>query len=165
VRCGSRRELISRNLLIRIGVSERGEAKNNMPLLLDTCAAIWLTNDDPISDDALSALRQARESGESIYVSPITAWEMGLLAARGRVNLLMTPQRWFERLLEAPGLRLSDMPPHVLIDSSFLPGVLPGDPADRIIAATAREYGYKLLTRDQPLLDYAEHGHIQAVRC
>jgi len=136
-----------------------------MSLLLDTCAAIWLTNADPISDEALDALQQTRDSGESVYVSPITAWEMGLLAARGRVNLLMTPQRWFERLLEAPGLRLSEMTPNVLIASSFLPGKLPGDPADRIIAATAREYGYKLVTRDQPLLEYAKQGHIQAIPC
>ena len=136
-----------------------------MSLLLDTCAAIWLTNADPISDEASDALQQTRDSGESVYVSPITAWEMGLLAARGRVNLLMTPQRWFERLLEAPGLRLSEMTPNVLIASSFLPGKLPGDPTDRIIAATAREYGYKLVTRDRPLLEYAKQGHIQAIPC
>lgn len=136
-----------------------------MSLLLDTWAAIWLTNADPISDEASDALQKTRDSGESVYVSPITAWEMGLLAARGRVNLLMTPQRWFERLLEAPGLRLSEMTPNVLIASSFLPGKLPGDPADRIIAATAREYGYKLVTRDRPLLEYAKQGHIQAIPC
>jgi PIN domain nuclease of toxin-antitoxin system len=136
-----------------------------MSLLLDTCAAIWMTNADPISNEASDALQQTRASGESIYVSPITAWEMGLLAARGRVSLLMTPQRWFERLLEAPGLRLSEMTPNVLIASSFLPGKLPSDPADRIIAATAREYGYKLVTRDRPLLEYAKQGHIQAIPC
>jgi PIN domain nuclease of toxin-antitoxin system len=136
-----------------------------MSLLLDTCAAIWLTNADPISNEASDALRQTHASGESVYVSPITAWEMGLLAARGRVSLLMTPQRWFERLLEAPGLRLSEMTPNVLIASSFLPGKLPNDPADRIIAATAREYGYKLVTRDRPLLEYAKQGHIQAIPC
>jgi PIN domain nuclease of toxin-antitoxin system len=136
-----------------------------MSLLLDTCAAIWLTNADPISDEASDALQQSRDSGELVYVSPITAWEMGLLAARGRVSLLMTPQRWFERLLEAPGLRLTEMTPNVLIASSFLPGKLPGDPGDRIIAATAREYGYKLVTRDRPLLEYAKQGHIQAIPC
>lgn len=136
-----------------------------MSLLLDTCAAIWLTNLDPVSDEAVSALRETRESGKYVYVSPITAWEMGLLTARGRVRLLMTAQRWFERLLEAPGLQLSDMPPDILIASSFLPGSPPADPADKIIAATAREYDYTLLTRDRPLLDYAEQGHIRAIRC
>jgi PIN domain nuclease of toxin-antitoxin system len=135
------------------------------PLLLDTCATIWITNEESLSDRVLSAIRRAREDGESIYVSPITAWELGLLVSRGRMNLLMPPERWFFRLLQAPGLRLADMLPELLIASSFLPGAPPRDPADRILAATAREYGYRLVTRDRPLLDYAEQGHIQALAC
>lgn len=137
----------------------------NSPLLLDTCAAIWIANEQPISDEALDAMRSAREADETIYISPITAWEIGLLVSRGRMNLSMTPAHWFGRLLQAPGLRLADMPPDLLISSSFLPGTPPRDPADRIIAATARERGLRLVTRDRPLLDYAEQGHIQAVPC
>jgi PIN domain nuclease of toxin-antitoxin system len=137
----------------------------NAPLLLDTCATIWIANEEPISGEVSNAIRRAREDDESIYVSPITAWELGLLVARGRMNLLMPPERWFLRLLQAPGLRLAEMPPELLIASSFLPGMLQRDPADRILAATAREYGYTLVTRDRPLLDYAEQGHIQAVAC
>jgi PIN domain nuclease of toxin-antitoxin system len=53
----------------------------------------------------------------------------------------------------------------ILIASSFLPGAPPNDPADRIIAATAREHGYALVTRDRALLDYAEQGHIQSIVC
>ena len=136
-----------------------------MTLLLDTCATIWLSKDEPVSAEASDAVRRAAESGEPTYVSPITAWEIGMLAARGRMNLLMAPERWFERLLEAPGLRLADLPPNVLIASSFLPGTPPNDPADRILAATAREYGYTLVTRDRPLLDYAEQGHIRSLSC
>ena len=135
------------------------------PLLLDTCAAIWISNEEPISSQVLAAIRRTRDEDEAIYVSPITAWEIGLLVARGRINLLMPPQRWFVRLLQAPGLRLSEMPPELLIASSFLPGTPPRDPADRIFAATAREHGYVLVTRDRPLLDYAEQGHIQALAC
>src|SRR5512144_782226 len=123
-------------------------------LLLDTCATIWIANEQPISREALGAITRAQEWEESIYVSPITAWELGLLVSRGRMNLLMPPERWFFRLLQAPGLLLAEMPPELLIASSFLPGAPPRDPADRILAATAREYGYVLLTRDRPLLDY-----------
>ncbi len=135
------------------------------PLLLDTCATIWIANEEPISAQALSAIRRSHEEGEVIHVSPITAWEVGLLVSRSRMNLLMPPERWFFRLLEAPGLRLAQMTPELLIASSFLPGTPPRDPADRILAATAREYGYLLMTRDRPLLDYAEQGHIQALAC
>ena len=57
------------------------------------------------------------------------------------------------------------MGPDVLIASSCLPDTPPRDPVDRILAATAREYGYRLMTRERPLLDYATQGHVQALAC
>jgi PIN domain nuclease of toxin-antitoxin system len=134
-------------------------------LLLDTCAAIWITHEQRISDNAVGAIERAHAAGDPVYVSPITAWEIGLLVSRGRMTSPMSPQRWFERLIQAPGLRLVDLSPTILIASSFLPGTPPRDPADRILAATARECGYVLVTRDRPLLDYAGQGHIQAHAC
>ncbi len=135
------------------------------PLLLDTCAVIWVAEDEPISDAAAEALDRAHQADALVYVSPITAWEVGLLIARGRLALLIKPQLWFQRMLEVPNMQLADMSPDLLISSSFLPGAPPRDPADRIIAATAREYGYVLVTRDRLLLEYAEQGHIQALVC
>jgi PIN domain nuclease of toxin-antitoxin system len=137
----------------------------NTRLLLDTCAVIWIANDQPIAKDARDAVVGALEAEEPVFVSPITAWEIGLLASRGRISLRMSPEKWFERLLEAPGVTLADMPPHVLIASSFLPGAHPKDSADRIIAATAREYGYCVVTRDRRLLAYADSGHCRALVC
>jgi PIN domain nuclease of toxin-antitoxin system len=136
-----------------------------LPLLLDTCAAIWISEEQPLASEALTAIERSYRSGEFLYVSPIIAWEIGLLVSRGKLTSPTSPQRWFERLLEAPGVRLADMSPDVLIASSFLPGAPPRDPADRILAATAREYGYRLMTRDTPLLTYARQGHLQAVAC
>jgi PIN domain nuclease of toxin-antitoxin system len=135
------------------------------PLLLDTCAVIWVAEDQPIARGAALALDEAHAADQFVYVSPITAWEVGLLVARGRLTTIIKPQLWFERLLDVPNVRLADMSPDLLISSSFLPGEPPRDPADRIIAATAREYGYTLMTRDRLLLSYAEQGHIQAVSC
>jgi PIN domain nuclease of toxin-antitoxin system len=135
------------------------------PLLLDTCAAIWISHEQRIAEEASNAIQRAQAVAEFIYVSPITAWEIGLLISGGKVSSPMSPQRWFQRLMQAPGLRLADMPPEVLIGSSFLPGKPPRDPADRILAATAREYSYTLVTRDGPLLDYAAQGHIKALAC
>lgn len=135
------------------------------PFLLDTCAAIWISTDQPIAPNAVDQIERGRNAGQAIYVSPITAWEVGLLVERRRMNLQMSPERWFVRLMDAPGVHLADMPPSVLIAASFLPGALHRDPADRILAATAREYGFRLITRDRPLLAYAEQGHIQALAC
>jgi PIN domain nuclease of toxin-antitoxin system len=134
------------------------------PILLDTCAAIWVL-EDAISKAAVESLNSAERSGLPVYISPITAWELGLLVARGRLTSTMTPQRLFERVLDVPHVRLAEMPPEVLILSSFLPGSPPRDPADRILAATAREFGYVLMTRDRALLEYAEQGHMQALTC
>ena len=136
-----------------------------MPLLLDTCATIWLVHGDALARDAVDALNETRDTGETTLVSPITAWELGLLVSRQRLQLLITPQRWFARLFDAPGVRLADMSPDLLIASSFLPGKPPRDPADRIIVATAREYGAALITRDRALLDYGEQGHVRVVAC
>lgn len=134
-------------------------------LLLDTCAAIWLAEGETIADEAMAAIDHAGNTGGTVYVSPITAWEIGLLAARGRIAISVPPLTWFERLLAVPGVALADLSVAVLVASSYLPGTPPRDPADRMIAATARENGFKLITRDRLLLDYAEAGHIEAINC
>ena len=135
------------------------------PLLLDTCAIIWVANDEPIAKEAREAIATALLADAPVYVSPISAWEVGMLAARRRISLRMSPEKWFDRLLGAPGLRLAELPPSLLIASSFLPGDTPADPADRIIAATAREYDLRVVTRDRRLLAYAESGYCRALAC
>jgi PIN domain nuclease of toxin-antitoxin system len=133
--------------------------------LLDTCAVIFITEDETLKASAVDALDAAHRAGAPTYISPITAWEVGLLAARKRVQLVTTPQRWFARLFEFPNMRLADLSPDLLIASSFLPGTPPRDPADRIILATARDLGCTLITRDRALLDYGEQGHARVMGC
>ena len=133
------------------------------PILLDTCAVLWLANNDALAAEAEEALAKASETG-AILVSPITAWEIGTLVARGRIALSRPPRAWFDEVLES-GIDLAPMPPAVLIDSSFLPGSPLRDPADRILAATARAFSYRLMTRDRALLDYGGAGHLDAIAC
>jgi PIN domain nuclease of toxin-antitoxin system len=135
------------------------------PLLWDTFTAIWIYEKARLSPAALEAMRAAYREGVPSYISPITAWEVALLASRGRLQLLIRPERWFSNLFEVPGVRLAEMSPDVLIASSFLPGKPPKDPTDRIIAATARELGATLITRDRALLDYGTQGHVAVLQC
>jgi PIN domain nuclease of toxin-antitoxin system len=135
------------------------------PLLLDTCAVIWINEDEPVKPEASAKLNAAYVQGVTTFVSPITAWEIGLLASRERLRLLVTPEKWFSRLLELPGTAVAELSPGVLIASSYLPGKPPRDPADRIIAATARDLGATLITRDSVLLNYGKQGHINVVAC
>lgn len=135
------------------------------PILLDTCAALWLLGGQPISNSSRTAIRGAGAANLGVYVSPITAWEIGTLVAKKRLPLALTPEVWFETLLALPGVRLAPLTPRILIASTQLPETPPSDPANRIIAATARELGLILITRDSTLLGYARHGHLRAQRC
>ncbi|HEY1710401.1 MAG TPA: type II toxin-antitoxin system VapC family toxin [Rhizomicrobium sp.] len=135
------------------------------PLLIDTCAAIYIFGNEPMTDAAVAAMDHAADASILTYVSPITAWEIGQLISKGRLKSTMSAQRWFQRLIGTWGFRLADMPPELLMASWYLPGNLNRDPADRIIAATAREYGFTVLTRDAELLRYARDGHIAALAC
>ena len=134
-----------------------------MPLLLDTCALIWSLNGAKMSAQSLAAIDASSRGDASVYMSPISVWEIGLLIARGRIAFSV--RQWFESMQSQRGLMLADMPPAVLIDSSFLPGEPPADPADRILLATARQYGYRIVTRDRKILDYARHGHVAWLAC
>jgi len=134
------------------------------PFLLDTCAAIWFMNAD-LPERIVERLTQSYNQGHATCVSPITALEAGQLGRKGRFKSSLTPARWFELLLAAPGMALAKMPPGVLLASQELPDFPTGDPADRIIAATAREYGFTVVTRDKALLDYGKQGYLSILEC
>jgi len=134
-------------------------------ILLDTCAVIRVFSAEDEDSPARSHLDEVWRSGASVMVSPISAWEIGMLVSKDRLRLSNPPELWFRRLLETPGVDLADLSPEVLIASSFEPVAALRDPADRIIAATARVRGYRVMTRDRPLLDLGAAGHVQVVAC
>ena len=121
-------------------------------------------NGDRMSPESLEAI-SAAQSARAISVSPISAWEIATLVARGRLALTRAPEAWFSALLHLPGIGLAPMPPAILMASATLPGTPPRDPADRIIVATARTCGDTIITRDQLLLAYAAAGHVDALAC
>jgi PIN domain nuclease of toxin-antitoxin system len=133
-------------------------------LLLDTCAVIWAMNaaDAPV---LRAQLRAAHEGSVPVWISPITAWEMGNLSASGRIGIARPVLPLFEEAVVKAGARLADLGARVLTASTELPGEIHRDPADRIIVATAREYGLRLVTRDRKILDYAARGHVMALEC
>ncbi len=134
-------------------------------MLLDTCAMIWTAQGDPLREPAASEVPKAYERGTLLLVSPITAWEVAMLVAKGRMALALNPDLWFNRFCDLPGVTLAAMPPSVLVASTALPGQPPGDPADRILIATARAFGYALVTRDEKILEYGTRGHVQVLAC
>ncbi|MCO6418245.1 type II toxin-antitoxin system VapC family toxin [Siccirubricoccus sp. KC 17139] len=140
----------------------------SLGVLLDTCAVIWLANGDRLAPAALEAILAAG-AGDGIFVSPVTAWEVGMLARprpnRPAIDFLPDPQTWFARLMAAPGIRPAPLTPGIAIGASFLPGEPHGDPGDRLIIATARDRGLPLVTRDRAILAYGAAGHVRVVAC
>jgi PIN domain nuclease of toxin-antitoxin system len=134
-------------------------------VLLDTCAAIWIMKRMPLSIASRKIVQKAYSANAGVFVSPLTAWEVGMLVSKGRLTLTIPPEVWFSTLIEMPGIRLAPLTPAILLASTALPGTPPSDPADRIIAATARVHGYVVITRDGKLLEYAREGHIRATMC
>lgn len=134
-------------------------------LLLDTCALIWLATGGEIAPAALAALRAAADAGEKVAVSPISAWELGLLFAKGRMTAVKSPIALFQEIAHAETVIVEPLTADILIDSSFLPKLDHRDPADCIIIATARTMDRTILTRDRAILDYARRGYVRAIAC
>jgi PIN domain nuclease of toxin-antitoxin system len=134
-------------------------------VLLDTCAAIWFSDGEKLRREAAAEFEVAAEGLRKIYVSPISALEVGLLVSRGRYLAKVEVTRWFDHFVAKGGFVVADLSPRLLAGSSLLPGKPPTDPSDRIIIATAREHGFRVMTRDRKILDYAEQGHVQVIAC
>jgi PIN domain nuclease of toxin-antitoxin system len=115
-----------------------------------------------VSPEAVQLMEQAGEES-FLRVSVISAWEVGMLEARGRLRFDIPCEEWVEHAFGLPGLSYMPLTPSICVRSSRLPGVFHGDPADRLIVATARELGAVLLTRDEPILQYAALGHLRAL--
>lgn len=136
----------------------------NEGVLLDTCAAIWVMSNARIADAARAAIERAAQA-DQLCVSPFVAWEMAMLASRGRAPISTSPTDWYEALLKVPGVREVEIYARLLIRSHQLPGAPPRDPMDRLMIASAIEHGLALTTRDQAILDYGEAGHARVLAC
>lgn len=132
-------------------------------ILLDTQAFVWLLQDDSRLGVKSEQLIEESRAEQAAYVSTITFWEMSMLVDKGRLDLGREILSWVSAALDAPGFSLAPFTPEIAVDAGRLPGGIPGDPADRLIVATARVLGFPLLTSDHRILDYAAKGYVQAL--
>lgn len=117
-------------------------------ILLDTHAWLWLGFEPGLlSADAKAAIRRAVSSG-GLAIASVTLLEIALLLARGRVMGHGTPEAWITGLIDRSGVVVKEITPAIAALAAHFPGDFPRDPADRLIAATARSEGMVLVTRD-----------------
>ncbi len=137
--------------------------KNSRPLLLDTHCWLWIQSgsDGELSAGVIEEIERAGERG-SLLVAAISVWEVSMLASKGRLTLRMPLLEWVYEALKTPGLSLVPLSPEIAVESTQLPGQFHGDPADRLIVASARCTGATLLTRDRGILNYSKQAHVRA---
>ena len=136
------------------------------PLLLDTHAWVWFVagQEKRFARRAWKAIEKACQRGDC-WVSVISVWEVGMLAAKGRLTLSLSPEEWTKRALDTPGMSLAPLSREAAVESSFLPGPFHGDPADRLLVATARHLQARFATADDQVLQYAHRHHLNVLVC
>lgn len=139
-------------------------AESASPLLLDTHCWLWMEagRNEEFSREALAAIQDAAKNG-ALLVSVISIWEIGMLEAKRRLRLLVPVEEWIERALATPGLSLAALTKEIALASTRLPGEFHGDPADRILIATARRLEARLATRDRELIRYGEQRYARVL--
>lgn len=119
-----------------------------MSVLLDTHIWLWwLTRHSPLTAAERAALDQAAERHD-LCISAISMWEVQILHAKGRLELPLPFAEWLSRATEEDVIHTLPLDRDVVIAVDGLPGSFHGDPADRIIVATARAHAISLATRD-----------------
>jgi PIN domain nuclease of toxin-antitoxin system len=135
-------------------------------VLLDTCAAIWLMNGS-LKERAFAEILASAIVG-GLYVSPISAWEIGMLS-RPRLGRPAGPEflpdakTWFAHLMSKPGIRPAPLTIDIAIDASYLPEAVHSDPADRLLIATARNMRLSLATGDSKIIAYG--ADVDVIAC
>jgi PIN domain nuclease of toxin-antitoxin system len=106
-----------------------------------------------LSKKARKAIESEQHAGE-IIISAISAWEIAMLVAHGRLVLSMDVSSWLATIAEIANVRFYPLDTEIAAKSADLPGEFHKDPADRMIVATARKLAAVLVTKDEKILAY-----------
>jgi PIN domain nuclease of toxin-antitoxin system len=120
-----------------------------LKLLLDTHIWLWtLLEPERLTRRVAAAVSSATNE---LWLSPISVWETMQLLQRGRLEVDSDPSEWVYEMLRAASLREAPLTHDVAIEAVLVD--LPHrDPADRLIAASAKVHGLTLVTADERLL-------------
>lgn len=122
-------------------------------ILLDTHIWIWWVN---LNNKLSSAQKEIvlKHESEEIGISIISCWEVARLVEYKRLEFACSIKEWIQIALDYPGVTLLNLTPDIVIESSQLPSDFHKDPADQMIAATARILQCILVTADKKIINY-----------
>lgn len=134
------------------------------PIVLDTHVLLWsLLQPEELPEDIKQCITVAQENSQ-LLVCSISLWEIAMLKSKRRINIYQPMRDFLESITGIDGLSVKDISAEVAAESVQLMDDFHGDPADRIIVATAKCHGATLLTRDQKILTWASLGHIKSLQ-
>ena len=121
-------------------------------LLLDTHVLVWLDEGNSrLGTKALEAINRALAAGQ-LGVASISFWEIAMLVEKRRLDIRMELDAWHRELLQN-GLREIPLDGSTALRAGQLLN-FHGDPADRMIVATALEHSATLVTADRKILEW-----------
>ncbi|MCS7069789.1 MAG: type II toxin-antitoxin system VapC family toxin [Meiothermus sp.] len=123
--------------------------------LLDTHAWVYFLADPIQLPRGLETLLEGARAEQALFVSAISAWEVAVLARKGRLAFTSGVRHWLEDALRVPGIEVVPLDAYIALEADGLPLPHP-DPADRFIVATALRLGAVLVSRDEKLQGLSE---------
>ncbi len=136
---------------------------SELNILFDTHAWLWFVAGDIKIDPKIITLVEKSREMNSLYLSSISLWETSMLIKKERVNVNQPTLSWIKSAIKTSNIHLIHITPEIAYESTELPNNFHGDPADRIIVATARVMDLIILTRDHKILDYSKNKFVQTV--
>lgn len=123
-------------------------------IVLDTHAFIWAADGETHRFSVATQQQlQAVTGTNRLYLSAISLWEVAMLIAKQRIGLGISPEEWLDQALRFSGAQI--LPIDTAIAGLSVRLSVHGDPADRLIVATALTHGHTLCTQDDKILAYA----------
>jgi PIN domain nuclease of toxin-antitoxin system len=125
-------------------------AAGGFVILLDTCALLWLAEGGKQLSDAA---RYRIEAARVVYVSAISAFEIGLKYKNGKLRLPVPVAQWFEAIVSHHNLSILPLDAKICIGATELPPIH-RDPCDRFIIAAAKALDLAVVTGDPIFSSY-----------
>jgi PIN domain nuclease of toxin-antitoxin system len=120
-------------------------------IVLDTHALVWWVAASPSLSRRARQITRSESRRRGLVVSAISVFEIVTLERRGRIAFKIPASEWLADLRSLPELTIHPISDQIAERAGALGEVFPGDPADRLIAATSLVLGVPLVTQDTRL--------------
>lgn len=121
-------------------------------ILLDTHVMVWWVSEPSrLSKAAHEAIKNQLKTGP-LWAATISILEISTASRRGRLDFARPFSDWLADLRTLPDIQFQPLTVEIARMAGAFGEEIPGDPADRIIAATAMHLEAHLVTADKMLL-------------